>query len=373
MDKNEDADIIEIPIKINESSQITKHEDTYVLKISNSLDSKRVIASKTPSKDVYFLLEISESVNIIAKTKNLYHFADPVDFILPGNSAFYENFILNLLDNDEDFDMPRVFPPHYPTVTIRPPIFPFPRFKLGCSSASRVHVEKVKYDDKVPTEVPQKYVEYLAFNLDKLPRITIANEKADNSQPQNPPKTKNLEILKSREIIDKIAKDWQLKENRKIISDEITKILKILFDERPIYRYVELKEKLEDLLDFTYLSHYRVKMHIPMVAYFCISGPWKNQWIRYGYDPKKHMSAYIYQRLPIRIQKRGFVIHYSKEILEIIRNNAEIYLKDRCDYNLGYFTKEFIDFMQNYLKDPVHLDSIRFDDEFEEEYYEVYE
>ncbi|KAG0439290.1 General transcription factor 3C polypeptide 5 [Dictyocoela muelleri] len=375
--ENDNIDIIESPIKITDYDQITKIHDKYFLQILNKSDSKKVAASKLPPKNVYFVLKITDNVEIIAKTKNIYNFTDPVDYILPGNSSFYEKFVDNLLKRDENFDMPKEFPPHFPAILQKPKIFSFPKFKPIKTSKSRQAVDKIKYEDEVPNSVPDKYKEFINLQLKKLPRQKIYNEKdkklQDHSENLLSSKIQSPEILKSRKIIFKTLNLEEDSVNRKIISEEIVKILKILFNDRPIYRYNDLEHQMDEILDNSNISRHRIKLHLPLVAYFCITGPWKKQWIRYGYDPKKHMDAYIYQRLPLKFLKKGFMIYGNKKILDIINNNKDLYLKNKCDYNLGYLTKSFMDFIQVYITDSVHLESIRFDDEFEDECFEIFD
>ena len=49
----------------------------------------------------------------------------------------------------------------------------------------------------------------------------------------------------------------------------------------------------------------RLKFILPTVAYYFTSGPWRNQWVRFGYDPRKDSSSAIYQTLDYRVRLEG--------------------------------------------------------------------
>ncbi len=35
----------------------------------------------------------------------------------------------------------------------------------------------------------------------------------------------------------------------------------------------------------------QLKFILPAVAYYITNGPWRNQWVRFGYDPRKDREA----------------------------------------------------------------------------------
>ena len=49
----------------------------------------------------------------------------------------------------------------------------------------------------------------------------------------------------------------------------------------------------------------RLKFILPTVAYYFTSGPWRNQWVRFGYDPRQDISSGIYQTLDYRVRLEG--------------------------------------------------------------------
>lgn len=52
------------------------------------------------------------------------------------------------------------------------------------------------------------------------------------------------------------------------------------------------------------LSFELLKRLLPVVAFHWMSGPWRTLWNRFGYDPRQHPEAKIYQTLDFRIRKQ---------------------------------------------------------------------
>ncbi|NWI70125.1 TF3C5 factor, partial [Todus mexicanus] len=42
--------------------------------------------------------------------------------------------------------------------------------------------------------------------------------------------------------------------------------------------------------------------HLPLCVFMQLTGPWRSLWVRFGYDPRKHPEAKIYQVLDFRIR-----------------------------------------------------------------------
>ncbi|KAH9489474.1 General transcription factor 3C polypeptide 5 [Bulinus truncatus] len=80
--------------------------------------------------------------------------------------------------------------------------------------------------------------------------------------------------------------------NQKVILDLLTKF----FEERPLW----IKTAIIARLDFAY--HRLLKHLLPMVAYYIETGPWRNLWCKFGYDPRKDPKAKIYQTLDFRLR-----------------------------------------------------------------------
>lgn len=68
-----------------------------------------------------------------------------------------------------------------------------------------------------------------------------------------------------------------------------------MFEERPIWSKTAIQYKLG-------LNLITIKHLLSTVAYYCIDGPWRIMWIRYGYDPRKNPESRIYQTFDFRIR-----------------------------------------------------------------------
>ena len=77
------------------------------------------------------------------------------------------------------------------------------------------------------------------------------------------------------------------------VSKENLNKIKAMFEEHPIWLRVELLHKSK-------VSVKDVKLILPVVAYYYSNGPWRNQWVKLGYDPRIEKGAAIYQTLDYR-------------------------------------------------------------------------
>ncbi|XP_074594264.1 general transcription factor IIIC subunit l(2)37Cd [Brevipalpus obovatus] len=83
--------------------------------------------------------------------------------------------------------------------------------------------------------------------------------------------------------------------NQQSIMDELKKC----FQQKPIWSKNALLHKLK-------CCSADLKQLLPCVAYYYPNGPFRCQWVRYGFDPKKNKSCKIYQTLDFRV-KSAFV------------------------------------------------------------------
>ncbi|XP_010954215.2 general transcription factor 3C polypeptide 5 [Camelus ferus] len=79
------------------------------------------------------------------------------------------------------------------------------------------------------------------------------------------------------------------------IDRKVEEELRKLFEIRPIWSRNAVKANISVHPD-------KLKVLLPFMAYYMITGPWRSLWIRYGYDPRKHPDAKIYQVLDFRIR-----------------------------------------------------------------------
>ncbi|XP_005346246.1 general transcription factor 3C polypeptide 5 isoform X1 [Microtus ochrogaster] len=79
------------------------------------------------------------------------------------------------------------------------------------------------------------------------------------------------------------------------IDQKVEEELRQLFDIRPVWSRNAVKSNVSVHPD-------KLKILLPYMAYYMITGPWRSLWIRFGYDPRKHPDAKIYQVLDFRIR-----------------------------------------------------------------------
>ncbi|KAK1155886.1 general transcription factor 3C polypeptide 5-like isoform X1 [Acipenser oxyrinchus oxyrinchus] len=78
--------------------------------------------------------------------------------------------------------------------------------------------------------------------------------------------------------------------------------LRQLFQSRPVWSRNAVKANLE-------IHPEKLKLLLPYVAYYMLTGPWRSLWVRFGYDPRKDPKAKAYQVLDFRIRcgmKHGY-------------------------------------------------------------------
>ncbi|KAH0615386.1 hypothetical protein JD844_004569 [Phrynosoma platyrhinos] len=71
--------------------------------------------------------------------------------------------------------------------------------------------------------------------------------------------------------------------------------LRKLFEVRPVWSRNAVKANISIHPD-------KLKFLLPYLAYYMLTGPWRSLWVRFGYDPRKHPEAKIYQVLDFRIR-----------------------------------------------------------------------
>merc|ERR1719228_2999048 len=49
----------------------------------------------------------------------------------------------------------------------------------------------------------------------------------------------------------------------------------------------------------------RLKLILPVVAFYFTTGPWRNQWVKFGYDPRQDPSGGLRQTLDYRVRLQG--------------------------------------------------------------------
>lgn len=67
------------------------------------------------------------------------------------------------------------------------------------------------------------------------------------------------------------------------------------FEQRPIW-------SKNALMYETKFTGEQLKILLPSVAYYFMTGPWRIMWVKLGYDPRKDPAARMYQTLDYRLK-----------------------------------------------------------------------
>jgi len=84
----------------------------------------------------------------------------------------------------------------------------------------------------------------------------------------------------------------------KFIDQERLTLVKERFEERPVWS----KNALSAI---TTIPADRLKLILPVVAFYFTTGPWRNQWVKFGYDPRQDPSGGLRQTLDYRVRLQG--------------------------------------------------------------------
>lgn len=94
--------------------------------------------------------------------------------------------------------------------------------------------------------------------------------------------------------LDAAAQAWK-KVCTNPVDRKVEEELRKLFEVRPVWSRNAVKANISVHPD-------KLKLLLPCLAYYMITGPWRSLWVRFGYDPRKHPEAKIYQVLDFRIR-----------------------------------------------------------------------
>ena len=73
--------------------------------------------------------------------------------------------------------------------------------------------------------------------------------------------------------------------------------LRELFEQRPVWQRMSLEEHLEDS---DKSQSWRLSAALRQVSYFFLDGPWRNAYVKFGYDPRKVPDSRYFQMLDFR-------------------------------------------------------------------------
>ena len=87
------------------------------------------------------------------------------------------------------------------------------------------------------------------------------------------------------------------------VMEHALKCLGELFQEKPVWRRLELERRLAD--DNIKISTWKLGKLIRQLGYYFIDGPWRSTYVRFGYDPRKDPEARRWQVLDFRQPSTG--------------------------------------------------------------------
>ncbi|NXF09697.1 TF3C5 factor, partial [Smithornis capensis] len=94
--------------------------------------------------------------------------------------------------------------------------------------------------------------------------------------------------------LDAAVQTWK-KVCTNLVDKKVEEELRKLFEVRPVWSRNAVKANISVHPD-------KLKLLLPYLAYYMLTGPWRSLWVRFGYDPRKHPEAKIYQVLDFRIR-----------------------------------------------------------------------
>lgn len=190
-------------------------------------------------------------------------------------------------------------------------------------------VDCPKFDENAPVfilpAIFSRFDSPLDYSYRDGPRKTEPVQSDLNNSP-----TKDHHGRKSRSV-DAIFVNWSNKsvptepiapalEKLKLIQDRsaIDKV-KNLYEERPMWSRSSIMYQTKMQLNTT-------KWILPTIAYHFNDGPYRNLWVKFGYDPRQHKESFIYQSLDFRMK----TIHKGIPLDELMGKNR----RSLCQYQL---------------------------------------
>ncbi|KAF9780292.1 RNA polymerase III transcription factor IIIC subunit-domain-containing protein [Thelephora terrestris] len=107
---------------------------------------------------------------------------------------------------------------------------------------------------------------------------------------------------------------------RNSVNSNIQKALLEKFSQRPIWTRTAI---LNQFTPAEAREIHNSKIHLPLVAYVFQDGPWRDTFVRFGYDPRKDINARFYQRIYFRNANHSIVRPSVTERRQDVRNSTE--------------------------------------------------
>ncbi|XP_056157759.1 general transcription factor 3C polypeptide 5 [Lampris incognitus] len=184
--------------------------------------------------------------------------------------SLYDKIILHKAENQQYFEQPL-------PIFLPPPIF----------SRLDSPVDYFYRPDIHHNVVPITKENFISLNRARRPHNAVFVNFTDPSVPS--------------ECLEAARTNWQrvcIKEWDRYAEEEMKK----MFESRPIWSRNAVKANLD-------IHPEKLKLLLPLCAYYMVTGPWRSLWVRFGYDPRKNPDSKKYQTLDFRIRcsaKHGY-------------------------------------------------------------------
>ncbi|XP_059894075.1 general transcription factor 3C polypeptide 5 isoform X1 [Gadus macrocephalus] len=179
------------------------------------------------------------------------------------HTSLYDKVILRTFENQEFFEQPMPF-------FLPPPIF----------SRLDTPVDYNYRPDIHHNQLPMTKENFIGLNRVRRHHNAIFVSFADATVPS--------------ECMEAARLNWQrvcIKQSD--VTTEQT--LRKMFESRPIWSRNAVKGNLD-------IHPEKLKLLLPVMAYYMVTGPWRSLWVRLGYDPRKSPESKKYQMLDFRIR-----------------------------------------------------------------------
>ncbi|KAF7663374.1 hypothetical protein LDENG_00212170, partial [Lucifuga dentata] len=231
---------------------------------------RRRVRNKDPS-DVQIKMEILGVIGTTYKFQGLADFQCLAVHLEGGKqTSLYDKIILRKSENQEFFEQPM---PYF----LPPAIF----------SRLDTPVDYFYRHDTQHSQVPSHKKNFISLTRARRPHNAIFVSFNDAVVPS--------------ECLEAARVNWErvcLKEHDKRFEER----LKQMFESRPIWSRNAVKANID-------IHPEKLKLLLPVFAYYMVTGPWRSLWIRLGYDPRKNPESKQYQMLDFRIRcstKHGY-------------------------------------------------------------------
>ncbi|XP_038590467.1 LOW QUALITY PROTEIN: general transcription factor 3C polypeptide 5-like [Micropterus salmoides] len=190
------------------------------------------------------------------------------------DTSLYEKIILRKSENQEFFEQPV-------------PYFLPPAIFSRLDSPADYFYRPDIYHNQVVRELPFNKKSFIGLNRARRPHNAIFVSFTDPTVPA--------------ECLEAARLNWTrvcLKECDKQAEERMKK----MFESRPIWSRNAVKANID-------IHPGKLKLLLPVFAYYMVTGPWRSLWVRLGYDPRKSTDSKKYQLLDFRIRcstKHGY-------------------------------------------------------------------